>query len=155
MGKKKGQAVFEFVIATVLFLAVVFYIINFLNATIYNYNSQFNNVILDSKSVQISEILVKDTGEWVGGVPVIVGLSDEYPVMDINKIQDLESYCATNYVDLIDNFNLGRRKFRINITVGGSDYMCGPSVPNVPRSETERFGILPDNSIVKLNVWVW
>ena len=155
MGKKKGQAVFEFVIATILFFAIIFYILNFLNATIFNYNSQFNNIVLESKSVQISELLVKDAGKWSGETPIIIGVADEYPVLNETKMINLENYCITNYIDLIDNFNLDRRKFRINITTDSNSYLCGPPVPSVTRSKTERFGILPDDSIVRVDVWVW
>ena len=96
-----------------------------------------------------------DPGEWVGDMPVIVGVADKYPILNETKIKDLENYCITNYVDMIDGLNLDRRKFRINISIEGIDYLCGPPVPDVTISKTERFGILSNNKIVRVNVWVW
>ena len=93
MNRKKGQAVFEFVISTILFFAVIFYVLNFLNVTIFTFNSEYTNAILESKSLQISELLVKDKGLWDSGEPSIVGLASEWPVLEEGKITDFINYC--------------------------------------------------------------
>lgn len=157
MNRKKGQAVFEFVISTILFFAVIFYILNFLNATIFTFNAEYNNAVLESKSVQVSELLLKDKGKWYSGKPSIVGLASEWPVLNETKIINFNNYCnsESNYINLIDNFNLGRRKFNINVTTDSDTYICGPSVPDVSRSVTQRFGLLEDDSKVRVTVWIW
>ena len=90
MGEGKGQAIFEFVVATVLFIGIVFYIISVLNSTMSTYMGSNYVNHLNEEAQRVSEILVRSPGVWDGGTPKSPGIALEWPVMDDSKIKYLD-----------------------------------------------------------------
>ena len=89
----KGQVVFEFVIATLFFLAIVMYAINFLNTTVYQYSGKHYENIYDSNTWQVSENLVRNRGVWNGGLAEELGISGDWPYLNETSISRLQALC--------------------------------------------------------------
>jgi hypothetical protein len=146
MKRKSGQAVFEFIIAAVLFFAVIFYIINYLDTSVTNYSagSQFN--LLEAKTAEISEYLV------------YVNLTEEWPLLSYTNIADLDWACNDDYSGLLKRFDLGERKFKLQVNEGPKlllDCERTRVVPDKERAEIERFALSENNTILSVRVVVW
>ena len=173
MRTKKGQMVFEFVVAVIVFFGVVFYVINQLNVAVSTSGTQYFNVDRQNKALLMTEVLAKSPGVWDGTEPHSVGLVDEWPVFNETKIQNFGTFCENemNYVKLLEAFGMERklsRDLQFNITITDVDLVtgssgetvsmsCGRSVPNLPRAMVERFGVMntPTRDVVRMSVWVW
>ncbi len=147
----KGQAVFEFVVAAVLFFAIVFYMINFLNVSVsaYGLTSRLND--MESRAVGISDYLVR------------VNLTKKWPVLSYDRIKHLNDVCnqgIDNYFKLaalfdVDTSRGGGMKIRIN---NGTDILdCSDEVPvkGLQRAEIKRFALSENNKILNISVMVW
>lgn len=146
MKRKSGQAVFEFIIAAVLFFAIIFYIINYLDTSVNNYSagSQFN--LLEAKTAEISEYLV------------YVNLTEEWPLLSYSAIADLEWSCNDDYPGLLKRFDLGDKKVKLQIHEGPElllDCERARAVPDMERAEIERFALSENNTILSIRVVVW
>ena len=172
MVKMKGQMVFEFIIAAVLFFAIILYVLNYLNTNVSAFSSDFYIDNLENKAVQISELLIHNKGKWVGGGPLIVGLVQEWPVLNSTKIQWLNDSCSTRpgYIDLLGRFDLLEKPYfiekpsynmKIQIKNETSTLLdCAspyrPELPqDIPRANIERFALSEDGSLLIMDVWVW
>ncbi len=158
--------VFEFVVAAVIFFAVVFYTINYLNSGVsaFSGGSYVNN--LEIRAIQISELLVHDPGVWEDSTPKIVGLSKEWPVLNMTKIQLLDGFCnySANYTYLLQNLGLeesrfgSRRIYNVSIKINEGDNVlldCGLNPPEKMMVNVERFALSEGDKILTVNVWVW
>lgn len=157
----KGQFVFEFLIAGLIFFAVVLYAMNYLNVNVSDFRGRFQTDKLQSKAVQMSEIL--------GSEKSPLGLVDSPSLFNRSKIENFNAtYCGFNgYTklrkdfDLIERTNYGERMYNTNITVTGEfgDPVldCGHSIPRgTGKAEIERFGVLEENNeMLTLRVIVW
>ena len=153
----KGQFVFEFLIAGLIFFTIIIYTINYLNTNVTDYKEKFHQSWLQNKAVQISEVLM---GE---GSPLSLTENGEF---NLTKIQNFNlSYCNPdgNYRDLIEdlhlfektNYGLFAGNVRIVLSLPGEVLMdCGPRIPGSPRAETRRVGVFNGN-IAKLDIVVW
>ncbi|UCD07532.1 MAG: hypothetical protein JSW41_00985 [Candidatus Aenigmatarchaeota archaeon] len=162
----KGQMVFEFVIAAVIFFGIVFYTVNYLSSSFSSFSNDLYMNDLESKVIQVSDLLVHNQGLWENGKPKIIGLSKEWPVLDAAKIQDFEDFCndPANYTYLLENLGLDEIKFgvvqthRIKIKIdddSGTLVDCGPSPPEKQMVSIERFALSEYNDILRINVWIW
>ena len=152
----KGQAVFEFTIATIFFIAIVFYVINYMNSGVYGMSVLFNRNIMENKAVAASELLVKNKGVWTGSLPVSIGLADKWLVLNETKIQYLQSYCNSEYEHVLKK--LGIKPYRAEIKIyNGSAYVldCGKIIKNVTSAEVKRFVVSDKNTPLVLTVRVW
>jgi len=164
---KKGQMVFEFIIAAVLFFAVVIYTINYLNSAVTFYSSNFHSNVLHTKAMQVSELLLRNPGVWAAGTPSVLGLASgslDWPALDSVKIQNLETYCEENYIELLDIIGFyPKNKVMIMINETGPDATinlldCRPTtgVPeDITLAHIKRFAVLEDKSSLSVDVWVW
>lgn len=146
MKRKRGQAVFEFIIAAVLFFAIIFYIINFLDTNMSNYSagSQFN--VLESKSAEISEYLVH------------VNLTNEWPILSYANIANLDWSCNDDYSGLLNRFDLGENRFKLQVNEGPKlllDCERSKTVPDIQKAEIERYALSENNTILNIRVVVW
>ena len=158
----KGQFVFEFLIAGLIFFVIVVYSINYLNVSVSDFKTKFYSSRLQSKAVQVSEILMKGSSS----ISFV-----ENSVFSLSKIQNFnDSYCnltdAGSYPVLLNDMYLyehtpyGREANYLKIlminTASGETFLdCGPRIPrNVTRAEVGRVGLL-GNELMSLSVVVW
>ena len=158
----KGQFVFEFLIAGVIFFAVVLYAMNFLSANVSEFHGKFYMDKLQSKALQISCILLNEKSP--------MGVVESPHVFNMSKIDSFDDkYCGTTegykslreVLDLTEKTDYGERVHNINITLekasGVPLLSCGYTAPGgVKKAEMQRFGILnEDGSLVTLKMVVW
>jgi len=156
--RMKGQMVFEFVIAALILFTIVVYVINFLASAMGAYHSRFSGSFLESKAIQISEVLMNDPVE---------GLSYEWPQLDAEKMADFDAGCqdVDSYIALIGDFGLVENEpfeiyhhmsIMVNSTDGTSYVDCGRTPPEMmTRSVVTRFGVLPSGGLATIQVMVW
>ena len=166
----KGQMVFEFLIAAVLFIGIILFVLNTLNTNVSIYTGDYYRYNIEGKAVAASEALVKITKG--------IGLAKEWPVLDSARVSALNTRCGTfsaqpeKYLVLLQDLNLLDKPFftgtglaydvriEVNQTAGGQLLLCEPPNPpkmpgNVTSSRMRRFGILDTGQIVELTLWVW
>lgn len=155
----KGQFVFEFLIAGVIFFVIVVYAINYMNINVSDFNSKFYNSWLQSKAVQISEVLMRDSSS--------MGIASEYE-FNRTKVGNFNStYCPPlgDYRQLVRDFYLYQdsdfesynisNDVRITLSTPSELLLsCGPSIPGTPRADAERVGIF-EGEFARLVVVVW
>jgi hypothetical protein len=159
----KGQLILEFVIAGFIFFAIVIYTINYLNVNVSDFNGKFYQNYLQTKALQISEILMGDASS--------LGLMDNAE-FNTSKIQSFNSsYCNPGgvYKNLVEKLHLYQKtifgtlpndvRIEMNITSSGVTLLdCGPRIPrNITRAEIGRLGMLQDggSEIANLRIVVW
>jgi len=142
----KGQAVFEFVVAAVLFFGIIFYVINFLSTSFYAHELQSHANNMESNSLEIAEFLVH------------IKLAKEWPVLSYDSIDDFNGTCNNDYVGVLEKFDLGENKLKIKINEGGRvllDCLDDMTVPDTNRAEAERYALSEKNKIISVQVVVW
>jgi hypothetical protein len=161
----KGQMIFEFIIAAVLFFAIVFYIINVLGVNVSSFSSSSQLDVFQSKALQISEMLVSSKGVWNGVEPAVVGLVKDAPVLDSEKIQNFNITCRMNYAGLKEKLGLKEYLYedvekeynaKIRIYKNQTEIVdCGPYEPPKERGGVKRFALSDDGEIITVRVEVW
>jgi hypothetical protein len=158
----KGQLVFEFIIAGLIFFMILLYTINYLNVNVSDYRGKFYQSRMQSKAVQVSEILMAGRSN--------LSLADGNG-FNKTKVGFFNStYCGfSNYTKLAGDFYMYENlnyivvpnNIRIELTLPSSGETildCGPA--NIPRTinatkaEIGRVGIY-DGQAAKLSVVVW
>jgi len=157
----KGQFVFEFLIAGVIFFTVVLYAMNYLNTNVSDFRGKFYTDKLQSKALQISQIL--------GNEKSPLGLVESPSLFSTSKIGNFNAtYCDYNGytglrrgLELTERTSYGERLHNVNITLvtntGVSLLQCGYNIPKgTEKAEVERFGVLKEgNELVTLRVIIW
>lgn len=163
----KGQAIFEFIVAAVLFFGIIFYVINYLNFQMSAFSNDYFNNELENKAVQISELLVHNPGVWhVDGTPDVVGLSDRWPVLNNSKVNMLDEYCGVSYTQLMEKLDMettfpySRRlmKAMIEINETGTNrnlLRCGTEPENITVIKVSRYCVTESGSVARMYVAVW
>ena len=160
----KGQLVFEFIIAAIIFIGIIVFVLNILNANVSIFSSQYQAYNLESKVIAASEVLVHTQGG--------VGVALDWPVLDQVKLDELNDVvtglCAdvdVRYKRLLELLNLVERPglqntYNVNIEITGlqtgDNYLnCGKTFPEgVFSASIERFAILEGEPVrVTVNVW--
>jgi len=153
-----GQMVFEFVLATILFFGIIFYVLNYMNMDIATFSKDFYEGTLESKVVQVSELVVGNKGVWEDGKPSVIGLAEEWPVLSYAKIQDLNSLCASNYEEVRQMFDVGHHKIKIQINESGNPTPlldCGNFHTESSRASIIRYALSEHGSVLSVGVWIW
>jgi hypothetical protein len=156
---RKGQLVFEFVIAAVFFFYIVFYVINYLNTTAAVFESDFYTNSLEFKALQASELLLHNGGVWNGSTPLVLGLADEWPVLNSTKIQYLGDYCESDYGDFLRKLEVDSGaghgiRLEINKT-DGNLLDCGKLTGGLFSVRTKRFALSDQNEVLSFSMWAW
>ena len=157
----KGQSVPEFVIATMFFFAVILYVLSFLNSTVWTFDRDHYNNFLQSRSAQISEILVTTPGVWESGSPKSAGVADEWPVLNSTKISWLNDSCFSDYANLMRTFDIdpGRHYVDIDIMEEGNPedlVQCERSSPEgIELATTRRTAVSDTGKILIVEVAFW
>ncbi|RLJ10240.1 MAG: hypothetical protein DRP15_00660 [Candidatus Aenigmatarchaeota archaeon] len=151
----KGQLVFEFVISVILFFGIVLYIMNMLNTGVYGFVYKSWDNVLESKGIEITEVLLKQPGLWNDTVPLSPGFVVDWPVVNITKMVYFNTYCSTNYNDLKDLLGLQRKNFRLEAEGNVTYIVCGPVPPNTTVSYIRRIALGDNNDVISFRLWVW
>jgi hypothetical protein len=155
----KGQLIFEFIVAGLIFFAIVLYTINYLNVNMSDFSGKFYQNRLQSKAIQIAEILVSGESR--------LSIADDLK-FNLSKIQEFNNtYCPPqgNYTKLaLDLYLYEKTDFGIfpnNAKIGlltedGSLLLdCGPRIPrNMAKGDIERIGLF-QGKFARLMVTVW
>jgi hypothetical protein len=157
----KGQFIFEFLIAGLIFFTVVVYTISYLNVNVSDFKNKFYYNRLQSKAIQISEVLVG------GESPLSLVDGSGFSLARIQNFNN--SYCrqAEDYTKLIDDLYLKERtSYGLSLENDVKIHLSSPNeiklldCPGIisrsgsPRAEIERVGVLQGETI-KLRVIVW
>jgi hypothetical protein len=155
----KGQLIFEFIVAGLIFFAIVLYSINFLNANMSDFREKFYQNKLQGKAFQVSEILI--AGESGLGI-ADGGIFNQSKIAVFNA-----TFCGdSNYKALAEafymyettNFGILPNNLRIDLSVPATGVVlldCGPRIPRGnAKAEIGRVGLYQGN-IAKLGVTVW
>jgi hypothetical protein len=129
---------------------------------------------MESKASQIGELLVLNKGNWSGGIPSVVGLAENWPVLNRTKISWLNSSCNNtyanyNYANLSKNLGISpvnRLKIMVKETKPDktvSDLVdCPPGkMVNARKAETKRYALVSDASnpsamnVASVFIYIW
>jgi hypothetical protein len=159
----KGQMIFEFVVAAILFIGIVFYIMTVLNGSINSQVMGFQRNHLQSEALRVSEVLLHSPGVWEEGQMVSPGIESSWPTIDDSKLAGLASYCA-------DSANLARMTMLLGLggTRGESERLllrmsdakstflnCGFGTQYGDMGYAQRIAFSPSHGPVRLEVYVW
>jgi hypothetical protein len=160
----KGQMIFEFVVAAMIFFGVLFYIISLLNDNVRTFSTDSFEDSMHTKVLQISEHVLHSKGNWDGVEPDI-GLAKHWPVLSYEKIEKFSSYCDENYHSLVEMLGLVetyyaigtlRHNIKIEIDDNGNVILnCGPD--KIPKRyfSVRRFAVSENNTILKIDFKIW
>jgi hypothetical protein len=163
----KGQLIFEFVIATVLFIVIVFFVVITLNGTVSSFTGNFYKNHISEEAMRVSEQLTNSPGKWNNlGEPMLVGLAVEWPVLNDTKIKYLGGYCSVersvgeNKDILVRLLGLesrgGVQGLHVLIANASKTVMdCSTGQAYTEQGYAERFGYTNESGIVKIGVYVW
>jgi len=159
----KGQLVFEFIVAVLIFFGIVFYAINYLSWTVSGYSSGFSVDNMESEALRIGELLVLNSGNWSGGNPITVGLAEDWPVLNSTKISWLNTSCnalPSGYAKITESLDVHPR-YRMKIIIRNETSFlvdCGLGVPisgNSTKAETKRYALSESGSVLSVFVTIW
>lgn len=156
----KAQAVFEFVIASMILFSLVIYTISYLSSSFALHHDISKSADLEAKALRVSDMLAGDGG---------VGMFSAWPNLDTARMAGFNASCAGNdgYFLTVGRLGLNESspisKFnRLHITVSGVN---GKAYVNCGRTPVEgaasgyvtRFGFVPapDSQLATINVTVW
>ncbi len=158
----KGQLVFEFIVATVLFIAIIFFVIATLNGTISSFTSNYYRNHINEEAMRVSELLVNSRGIWAGGIPILIGLAAEWPVLNDTEIEFMSDYCgfAGNRSDIVNRLGLESRGFAegFRLVISNSSNVvvdCSTGASYLEQAYAERFAYSNESGLVKMGVYVW
>jgi len=154
---RHGQAVFEFVIASLIIFSVIFYTINYISMDFGMRHNHFMSDVLEDNAMRVSDILLSSHQD---------GIVTEWPRLSTAKMTGLNTTCSTDYIATLQRLGLKEglpyvRYIHMNITAqdnAGTTYInCGRTPPeNVGKAVATRFGILPSTKrIVRIVVTLW
>ncbi|UCD03136.1 MAG: hypothetical protein JSV63_00680 [Candidatus Aenigmatarchaeota archaeon] len=154
---KKGQAVFEFVVASLILFAVIFYTINFVSVDFGMRHERFLTDHLEGNALRVSDLVMSPS----------VGIVSSWPDLSTVKMGALDASCAADYIETLDDLGLREelpyaRYTHMKLTVIDLDSVvyvdCGRSAPEgTETAEVTRFGYLPapinEIAIVSISLW--
>jgi hypothetical protein len=164
-GMMKAQAVFEFIIASMILFSIIIYTISYLSSSFATHHGIANTADLEAKAMRISDILASDNQ---------IGIFSSWPSLSVPRMTALDNTCkdASNdgYFRTIGRFGLNEsspssKYNRLQIMVVGTDgfvYVnCGRvPVGKVASGYVTRFGFVPgatpgSGQLAMINVTVW
>jgi len=157
----KAQAVFEFIIAALVFLSLVMYIFNYMNTTFLSYENEHAATKMESEALRISEVLVRTNGSWVSGTPRSPGLEKDWPVLDSQKISWLNASCKGSYNSLLRTLDIDPMTGGLDIDItemgtGKNLVECQKSLPEgIPYAHARRVALSESGKLLRIDVYVW
>ena len=165
MVKKKGQTVFEFILASIVLFSVIIYTLTYVGDDVSLFSNSFDSDRMESKIIQISESLINPYSKY--------SIVDEWPVFNRNKMIIFNNTCNGNYPALLNDLELyetdplgGQHNIHLMIK---ADILAQPIIPVIncgrlpadllerPRVfEIKRVGIDSfSGESVELKIWIW
>jgi hypothetical protein len=155
----RGQLIFEFIIAGLIFFAILLYTINYLNTNVSGFGSEFYQSRLQSKAAQIAEVLVS------GGSNLSIADGVTFSPAKVQQFKDAYCLPAGDYMKFAEDFYLYEKLLygispnnaRIRLSTSAQTLIdCGPdTVPtHVPSADVERIGLYAGD-FARLTVTVW
>jgi hypothetical protein len=164
-GRMKAQAVFEFIIASMILFSIIIYTISYLSSSFAMHHGIAGTADLEAKAMRISDILASDNK---------IGIFSTWPNLSVSKMNILHTTCndatGDGYFRTIGRFGLNEsspssKYNRLQIMVVGADkyvYVnCGRvPVGKVASGYVTRFGFVPgaapgSGQLAQINVSVW
>lgn len=151
----KGQATYEFVVAAVILMTIIIFAIGTLMSNFNTFRSDFQQVKLQTKVMQLSDMLVHDNKTGIA--------TDKpgWPVLSMVRINALSVSCSgpANYLKLLDKYELPQYNLNITITdsAGTAIMNCGGRIPQAAvTAQVERIGVLDTTKkLVKIKIQAW
>lgn len=144
----KGQMVYEFVIASLFFFGIMLYTINFLNMNVSAFSETHDDDIYKSRAWQISEVVLRDRGEWSGSVPGKIGLAQNWPVLNESNLNDFHTWCQGREEEMYSLLDADPHYNGFNIevfnqTAAGEDLIvsCGKNPDIVKKADVLRIAV--------------
>ena len=165
MNNKKGQTVFEFILAAIVLFSIIIYTLTYVGSEVSLFTNNFNSDRMESKIIQISESLLNPYSKN--------NIVDKWPVFDHNKMMIFDNNCTGNYAALLNELELYETdplgtQHNIHMRVRGEILSqppltiidCGRlpiDLVNRPKVfEIKRVGIDSSNgNPVELKIWLW
>jgi len=153
----RGQFVFEFLVAGIIFFIMVVYAINYLNMNVSDFGGKFYRNRLYSKAIQVSQVLMS------GKSSLSMGEGWEFNASRIRVFN--ETYCTpygyknlTRDLYLYETNEYGIFPNDVKIVLSNATDIildCGMRIPrNITKAEVTRVGLL-EGETAKLTVIVW
>ncbi len=103
----KGQFTIEFIVSTMLFIAIIVYTMTTVSNSIPVFKSQHRINELKSIAYQISEVVMFTDGSWdVNPIrPVSIGLGADYYVLNSTRLQYFNMSCSNDYSNILKALN--------------------------------------------------
>ncbi len=158
----KGQMLLEFVIATLIFFAILFYITSLLNANVSRYSLSAAADSLEAKAVRVSEQLLS-IGLWDNGTPSSPGLLDNRSLIDYERVSRFKALC-NDYIPVQRMLGLtsagfigkNAKDFFISIIDNKKKLLeCGKSTRPATSAHIRRYALSQNNTVAVLEVFVW
>ncbi len=84
----KGQFIFEFVVACLMFFMIIVFAINYLNLSVSDFSGRFEGDEVQAKALWVSEVLTNPGSN--------MSLVDEWPYFSPSRIEDFDdTYCGS------------------------------------------------------------
>ncbi len=165
MGKKKGQTVFEFILAALVLFSIIIYTLTFVGSEVSIFTNNFDSDKTESKVIQVSEALLNPYSKY--------NIVDEWPIFNRNKMIMFENNCTGNYPAVLTDLQLYETdplgfphnihtKIRADVltsppvTVIDCGSLPGDFVNRTRVFEIKRVGIdSVTSSPVELKIWIW
>jgi len=98
MEKKKGQTVFEFILAAIVLFSIIIYTLTFVGGEVSLFSDNFDSDRMESKIIQVSESIINPHSKY--------SIVYEWPVFDRNKMIIFNNNCNGDYVSLLNGLGL-------------------------------------------------
>ncbi|MBI4173317.1 MAG: hypothetical protein HY519_01215 [Candidatus Aenigmarchaeota archaeon] len=168
----KAQLVFQFVIAAVVFFAVMFFTISFLASGIGERSVDASYNLMWSEAIALSEQMVRSPGSAEGLAPTAIGFAASWPLLDSEKLGFSQTLCSQNRsayesifrsvsaADVLDASPIPGPNFRITISevrdgAAMAMFACGSRQEPARKAFLRRVALSQNNSILVADVSVW
>lgn len=168
----KGQAVFEFVIASIMFFGIMVFIIMSMGNVFGSFTGEYYSNVLQGQAVAVSELILKTPGNWSGETPLSVGLSEGWPVLNSTRIAYLNALCNSDYTKTLDMLDIESKSFTIqesgfnrsynmnmtiiNMTSNKVILDCGKEISlRAEKGGIKRFGVSNTSDVLVFELWLW
>lgn len=160
---RKGQIIFEFIVASVLFFVILVYVLTTVNGQVAFFTSGAGDASLQAAAIRVSEQLITSPGKWDFLTPAVsqIGVGKGNGILDQQRIGALQGFCNTDYPRVRSLLDLGERPFatptvKVLITnATGTVLDCGPIVSAERPAFIERAALQENGAAAKVLVWVW
>ena len=98
MKYKKGQTVFEFILAALVLFSIIIYALSYTGDEVSFFTNNFDSDKMESKVIQLSESLLNPFSDY--------SIAEEWPVFNRSKMNAFNNICNNNYPTLLNDSEL-------------------------------------------------